>query len=276
MISRYVTVLDRELHYLEWGGGNTDVIVMWRGLARTGRDFDELAVQLCDRWRVICPDTIGRGLSQWSPRPDLEYCMSFYAALGQTLVDTLDISRLRWVGTSMGGALGLRLAATALKGRISHLVLNDIGPQIGPAALERIRGYAGRPPKFDRVTELESYFRTVYKPFGYFTDAQWRRLAETSTRRKDDGRVTPHYDPKIVMQFELHSDDYDQWDFYDRIDARTLVLRGEASDPLLEDVAAEMTRRGPRARLEVIAGCGHAPALNVPAQMELVAEFLDS
>jgi pimeloyl-ACP methyl ester carboxylesterase len=276
MISRYVTVLDRELHYLEWGGGNTDVVVMWHGLARTGRDFDELAVQLCDRWRVICPDTIGRGLSQWSPRPDLEYCMSFYAALGQTLVDTLDISRMRWVGTSMGGALGLRLAATALKGRISHLVLNDIGPQIGPAALERIRGYAGKPPEFDQVTELESYFRTVYKPFGYFTDAQWRRLAETSTRRKDDGRVTPHYDPKIVMQFELHSDDYDQWDFYDRIDARTLVLRGEASDLLLEDVAAEMTRRGPRARLEVIAGCGHAPALNVPAQMELVAEFLDS
>jgi pimeloyl-ACP methyl ester carboxylesterase len=276
MISRYITVLNRELHYVEWGASNTDVVVMWHGLARTGRDFDELAAYLCGQWRVICPDTIGRGLSQWSPHPDLEYSMTFYAALGQALVEALDISQLHWVGTSMGGALGLRLAATALKGRISRLVLNDIGPRLGMAALARIREYAGKPPRFDRIAELEKYFRTVYQPFGYLSDAQWRRLAEASMRRTDDGHVTPHYDPNIVMQLERHSDDYDQWDLYDRIDARTLVLRGETSDLLLPDVAAEMTLRGPRARLEVIAGCGHAPALNVPAQMKLVAEFLSS
>jgi pimeloyl-ACP methyl ester carboxylesterase len=274
MRTRYITVLDRELHYVEWGEESRDAIVMWHGLARTGRDFDELAAHLCGRWHVICPDTIGRGLSQWSPRPEAEYSMEFYAALGAEFVDALGIGRLRWVGTSMGGALGLRLAATTLKSRISHLVLNDVGPKVADAAVARIRGYAGKPPRFDRVTELEDYFRTVYQPFGYLTAAQWRRLTETSTRRTKDGGVTPHYDPRMVLQLELHPRDYDQWELYDRITARTLVLRGESSDLLLPEVAAEMTRRGPRARLEVIAGCGHAPPLNVPEQMDLVAEFL--
>jgi pimeloyl-ACP methyl ester carboxylesterase len=276
MTSHYITLHDRELHYTEWGAGNRDVVVMWHGLARTGRDFDELAAHLCGRYRIICPDTIGRGLSQWSPRPELEYSLGFYATLAGALVDALGISALRWVGTSMGGALGIRLAGEGLNGRISHLVLNDIAPEVAEAARTRIRTYAGNPPRFDRVTELEDYFRTVYKPFGALTDAQWRRLAETSTRRTEDGRITPHYDPNMVMQFDGHPADYDQWGLYDKITARTLLMRGEASDVLLPDVAAEMTGRGPRARLEVIPGCGHAPALNVPEHWRLVEAFLAS
>ncbi len=274
--SQYITVLDRELHYVEWGADNPDVVIMWHGLARTGRDFDDLAARLCGRWRIICLDTIGRGLSQWSPRPEVEYSMDFYAKLAGALIDALGIGQLRWVGTSMGGALGIRLAATTLAGRISHLVLNDIGPKLADAAVPRVRAYAGSPPQFDRVSELEGFFRTVYQPFGALTDAQWRRLTETSTRRTGDGRVTPHYDPRMVTQFEHHPGDYDQWDLYDRIAAKTVLMRGEASDLLLPEVAAEITRRGPRARLEIIAGCGHAPALNVPEQIELVEEFLAS
>jgi pimeloyl-ACP methyl ester carboxylesterase len=186
----------------------------------------------------------------------------------------LQIGKLRWIGTSMGGAIGIKVAAGALRDRITHLVLNDIGPKVADAAVARIRTYAGNPARFAKVSELEAYFRTIYKPFGYLSDAQWRRLAESSTRRTEDGKVTPHYDPNMVMQFELHPEDYDQWGDYDRIMAKTLCLRGEHSDLLLADVAAEMTRRGPRCRLEVIAGCGHAPALNVPAQFKLIAEFL--
>ncbi len=274
MISQYVTVLDRELHYVEWGERGRDVVVMWHGLARTCRDFDDLAGHLADRYRVICPDTIGRGLSQWSPEPEQEYSLNFYAALATALLDALGIGRLRWVGTSMGGAIGMKVAGGALRDRISHLVLNDIGPEVANAAVTRIRSYAGNPPRFAKVSELEAYFRTIYKPFGHLSDAQWRRLAETSTRRTEDGKVTPHYDPNMVMQFELHPEDYDQWDDYDRIAAKTLCVRGESSDLLLPDVAAAMTRRGPRCRLEVIAGCGHAPALNVPAQYRLIAGFL--
>jgi pimeloyl-ACP methyl ester carboxylesterase len=273
MKSQYITVLDRELHYMEWGKG-ADAVVMWHGLARTSRDFDDLAQHLAGRYRVICPDTIGRGLSQWSPAPEKEYCLEFYAALAAALTDALQIGKLRWIGTSMGGAIGIKVAAGALRDRITHLVLNDIGPKVADAAVARIRTYAGNPARFAKVSELETYFRTIYKPFGYLSDAQWRRLAESSTRRTEDGKVTPHYDPNMVMQFELHPEDYDQWGDYDRITAKTLCLRGEASDLLLADVAAEMTRRGPRCRLEVIAGCGHAPALNVPAQFKLIAEFL--
>ena len=153
-------------------------------------------------------------------------------------------------------------------------MLNDNGPKVADAAVERIRSYAGNPPRFATVSELEAYFRTVYKPYGWLSDAQWRRLTETSTRRTEDGKVTPHYDPNMVMQFRLHPEDYDQWNDYDRIAAKTLCLRGESSDLLVPETADEMTRRGPRCRLEVIAGCGHAPALNVPAHYKLIAEFL--
>jgi pimeloyl-ACP methyl ester carboxylesterase len=272
--SQYVTVLDREIHYVEWGDRARDVVVMWHGLARTCRDFDDLAEQLAPRYRVLCPDTIGRGLSQWSPAPEKEYCYPFYAALATAFVDALKVDRLRWIGTSMGGAIGTKVAGGALRDRITHLVLNDIGPKIADAAVNRIRSYAGKPPRFATVTELGAYFRTIYKPYGYLTDAQWRRLTETSTRRTEDGKVTPHYDPNMVMQFSHHPDDFDQWADYDRITAKTLCLRGESSDLLLPEVAEEMTRRGPRCRLEVIPGCGHAPALNVPAHYRIIEDFL--
>jgi pimeloyl-ACP methyl ester carboxylesterase len=273
--SNYLVCAGREIHYTEWGAGNAETVVAWHGLARTGRDMDEVASHLAARYRVICPDTIGRGLSQWSPAPEQEYCLDFYGRISVELVDRLGVGSMHWLGTSMGGALGLRLAAGALKGRIRRLILNDIGPRLGEAAVARIRTYAGNPSQFDRVSELEAYFRTVYKPYGWLSDEQWRRLTETSTRRTADGRVTPHYDPKMVLQFECHPDDYDQWDAYDRIDVPTLCLRGETSDLLLPDTADEMRRRGPRAVVVTLPGCGHAPALNVPEQLQLVERFLN-
>ena len=192
------------------------------------------------------------------------------------LLDQLGIERLHWIGTSMGGAIGLRLAAGALKRRLRSLVLNDIGPKIADAAVERIRSYAGKPPQFDRLSELEQYFRTIYKPYGWLSDEQWRRLTETSARRLPDGHITTHYDPDMVLQFVQHPRDYDQWDAYDAVSAPTLCLRGESSDLLLPEVAAEMQRRGPRAQVVTIVGCGHAPALNVPDQLSLVERFLSA
>ena len=275
MKSKYLTCEDREIHFTDWGEEHRDVVVAWHGLARTGRDMDELAAHLARRYRVICPDTIGRGLSQWSPHPEREYCLAFYGRIAVALLESLRIERCHWVGTSMGGALGLHLAAGALKGRILRLVLNDIGPKLADAAVERIRSYAGKPPRFATVTELEQYFRTIYKPSGWLSDAQWRHLAETSARRLPDGGITPHYDPNMVMQFVHHPQDYDQWEAYDRIDIPTLCLRGETSDLLLAETAEEMRRRGPRAEVVTIPGCGHAPALNVPDQLDRVARFLD-
>jgi len=273
--SGYAVCAGREIHYTEWGSGNAQTVIAWHGLARTGRDMYDIAAHLSGRCRVICPDTTGRGLSQWSPAPEREYCLDFYAKTAVGLLDGLRIEKCDWLGTSMGGALGIRLAAGALRGRIRRLVLNDIGPQLGAAAVERIRAYAGKPPVFERMSELEGYFRSIYRPFGLLTDAQWRRLAETSARRTADGRLTPHYDPKMVMQFEHHPSDYDLWEAYDAIDLPTLCLRGESSDLLLPEVADEMRRRGPRTEVVTIPGCGHAPALNVPEQLALVERFLN-
>jgi pimeloyl-ACP methyl ester carboxylesterase len=174
----------------------------------------------------------------------------------------------------MGGGIAIRAASGPLKGRIRRLVLNDMGPKISDVAVQRIRSYAGTPPAFDRASELESYFRQIYKPYGFLTDAQWRRLTETSIRRLPDGRITPHYDPKIIVQFSNNPDDYAQWTSWDGLDCAVLCLRGEHSDLLLASDAEEMTRRGPRCRLVTIKGCGHAPALNVPDQINLVADFL--
>ena len=273
-LSRYLVCEGREIHYTEWGAQHAEVVVAWHGLARTGRDMDDIAAQLAQRYRVICPDTIGRGLSQWSPEPEREYCLAFYVRLATALLDQLGIAHCHWLGTSMGGAIGMVAAATTLRGRVRRLVLNDSGPQTAAAAIERIRSYAGHPAAFATVTELEQYFRTVYQPYGAMSDAQWRRLTETSTRRLPDGRVTPHYDPSMVMQFTHHADDYQRWNEWDSLTLPVLCLRGERSDLLLPDTAEQMRRRGPQAVVVEIEGCGHAPALNTPEQFALIEGFL--
>jgi pimeloyl-ACP methyl ester carboxylesterase len=281
--SHYASCAGREIHYTEWGPQHGRAVIAWHGLARTGRDMDELARHLADRYRVICPDTLGRGLSQWSPNPGQEYTLAFYARLAAELMEQLRIEQAHWVGTSMGGAIGMvcaaGLAQPKLKGRIKSLVLNDSAPRLAEAAVARIRQYAGSPPAFDTMGELEAFFRQVYKPFGWLSEAQWRRLAETSMRRLPDGRITPHYDPAIVRQFTDHPKDYDLWAHYDAIEAPVLCLRGADSDLVLPEAVAEMKQRGPGARglLRVVEvpGCGHAPALNVAAQLDLVTSFIE-
>jgi pimeloyl-ACP methyl ester carboxylesterase len=182
----------------------------------------------------------------------------------------------------MGGALGLVCAAglvqPGFKGRIRSLVLNDIAPEISVAAVDRIKAYAGQPPAFETVPELEAFFRAAYAPFGALTDAQWRHLSESSTRRLPDGRVTPHYDPRITQQFFREVPEYPMWNEYDTLDIPVMVMRGANSDLISPDTIQTMRTRGPGAkgllRAEEIAGCGHAPALNVPEQWLLVRDFL--
>ncbi|TFZ08697.1 alpha/beta fold hydrolase [Ramlibacter humi] len=280
--SNYATCAGREIHFMEWGAGQRETVIAWHGLARTGRDMDELAEHLSGRYRVICPDTLGRGYSQWSPEPGTEYTLAFYAKLAADLFDRLGIESAHWVGTSMGGAIGTvcagGLSQPAMKARIRSLVLNDNAPRLSQPAVERIKNYAGNPPAFGTMAELEAFFRQVYKPYGWLSDAQWRRLTESSTRRLPDGRVTPHYDPAMVRQFIDHPNDYELWAHWDAIEIPVLLLRGAESDLVLPDAVEEMRRRGPGAkgklRVVEVAGCGHAPALNVPDQLQLVAGFI--
>ncbi len=281
--SHYVTCFGREIHYTEWGAQHAKTVVAWHGLARTGRDMDELGEYLSARgYRVICPDVIGRGLSQWSPVPEQEYCLSFYAKLAAELFDQLKIDQAHWLGTSMGGSIGTVCASgllqSGMKQRILSLTLNDNAPELAQAAIERIKAYAGSPPAFQTVTELEAFFRQVYHPFGALTDAQWRRLTETSARRLPDGRVTPHYDPAMVQQFIHYPDDYSIWDHYDALQIPVLCLHGIESDLVLRETTDAMLCRGPGllglTQVVDIAGCGHAPALNVSEQLMIVATFM--
>lgn len=281
--SAYVSCAGCEIHYTEWGLAQAPTVVAWHGLARTGRDMDELAIHLSARgYRVICPDMLGRGLSQWSARPAQEYCLAFYARLACELFDRLGIEKAHWLGTSMGGAIGTVCASGLLeptmKRRIVSLTLNDNAPELAGAAIDRIRAYAGSPPAFTTVLELEAFFRQVYRPYGWLSDAQWRRLTETSIRRLADGRVTPHYDPAMVQQFVNYPDDYLIWDHYDAINVPVLCLRGADSDLVSRETIEMMMQRGPGAQgllqwVEV-AGCGHAPALNVADQLERISAFL--
>jgi pimeloyl-ACP methyl ester carboxylesterase len=276
MTSRYLVCAGRELHFTEWGAENTEVVLCWHGLARTGRDFDALAGHLSARYHVICPDLLGRGCSQWAQEPDREYCFAFYGEIALDLCRRLGVDEMRWIGTSMGGLLGIKLAGGALRDRVTHLALNDVGPDVPEEAVQRIAAYGGNPPTFETLTALEEWLRTVYAPFGPQTEATWRRLAETSWRRTDAGKITVHYDPRLIGHLTTHPEDWNHWAAYDRIQCKTLLLRGATSDVVSRETAEAMTQRGPRCRLVEIAYCGHAPMLNVPKEQQIIDEFLGS
>lgn len=285
MRSRYIVVNGMQIHYTEWGSPGSKVLVCYHGLTRNGRDFDALARVLAGTYHIICPDTIGRGLSQWSDNPDRDYRMGRYAEDVVALLDSLGIQKIRWVGTSMGGALGILLAGTALRDRITHLVLNDIGA--GPVSEadtatgvqregpERIMSYVTNPPEFDTLTGLMEYYRSVYSTFGIEREEEWIAFTETSVRRKDNGKFTPAYDPRIVNQLE-YPQDMNLWQAWDAIRAKVLLIRGERSDILSIDTARAMQQRGPGGKLVTIPNVGHAPHLNTEHQISIVSEFLAS
>lgn len=273
--SVFVPVAGHEIHVSQWGDPDAPALVMWHGLARTGRDFDWAASFFADRYRVICPDTIGRGLSSWSPDPDRDYTIPVYCDIALGLLDALAVDRCRWVGTSMGGLIGMTLAASdAGRGRIDRLVLNDIGPALNAEAVNRIKDYVSIVPEFDSVSQFEGFLRQVYAPFGALDDGQWRHLAETGLRRRDNGKISSHYDPAVMRVFCEQFDGSEAWEIWDCLTCPTLVIRGAQSDLLLAATAEEMTRRGPKAQLVTIEDCGHAPALNNPMQWNVLDAFV--
>jgi pimeloyl-ACP methyl ester carboxylesterase len=259
--------------YVEWGDPrNRDVLLCVHGLTRTGRDFDELARALCGQWRVVCPDVAGRGDSDRLADPQL-YGVPQYVSDMVTLIARLDVEALSWIGTSMGGLIGMALAAQSAA-PIARMVLNDVGPVITRASLQRIASYVGKAPAFRSLEEAEKYIRTISAPFGQHSDAQWRFLTETWLRESEEGTWRAHYDPRIADPRMVPEKDLELWPMYDAVRCPTLVVRGEQSDLLTHGTALEMTRRGPKARLAEIRGVGHAPTLMHPDQIALVRDFL--
>jgi pimeloyl-ACP methyl ester carboxylesterase len=261
--------------YLEWGSrDNPRVIVCVHGLTRCARDFDFLARGLAARYRVVCPDVAGRGDSDWLTNPH-EYQVPTYVGDMVTLLARLDVETVHWVGTSLGGLVGMALAA--LPGSpITRLVLNDVGAVVTRASVARIGSYVGKWPPLPTMDAAEAYVRTVSAPFGPHTDAEWRFLTEHVVRENADGSFRMHYDPAISVPFNAQQPAKDEahWDVYERIRCPTMVLRGEHSDLLTRDTATEMARRGPRAKVVEIAGVGHAPTLIHADQIAIVRDFL--
>lgn len=261
--------------YREWGDPrNRDVLVCVHGLTRSSRDFDELARALCVQFRVVCPDVAGRGDSDRLADPKL-YTWTQYVADMVTLIARLDVEAVNWLGTSMGGLIGMALAA--LPGNpVNKLVLNDASPVIGRAALERIASYVGQDRRFETLEEAERYVRAIAAPFGPHSDAQWRFLAETWVRRQEDGSWRPHYDTRIAEAYRatMPEKDLELWPLYEAVRCPTLLVRGEHSDVVSHQAATEMTRRGPKAKVAEIRGVGHAPTLLHPDQIAVVRDFL--
>lgn len=275
----FVTVDGLELHYSAWGDPVDPPVVCVHGLSRVGRDFDPLARRLADEYRVFCPDMPGRGLSQWADDPE-RYAGTALAETCEDFCDALALDELRWVGTSMGGTLGMALAGGPMADRITHLVLNDVGPAPGEdesarEGIDRIVDYLTDPPAYDRLTGLESFYRDTYDTFSEMTDGEWRRLTVTSSRRTEDGQFTPAYDPRVVEPLLTEEPERDPWDTWEAIDAPTLVLRGQHSDILAADTFEEMQLLRPEVETREY-DCGHAPSLNVPEQVEPIRSLLSS
>jgi pimeloyl-ACP methyl ester carboxylesterase len=282
----FVQCLDaRGLHrmaYWEWGDPDNDrVLVCAHGLSRQGRDFDVLARALSDEWRVVCPDVVGRGRSDWLADP-MGYQVPAYVADMVTLLARLKARELDWLGTSMGGLIGLGLAS--LPGSpVRRLILNDVGPTIQAEALARIGTYLGQIPRFPDEQAAADYLLTISRGFGPHTPEQWLALTRPMLKpvpESEGGGVTLHYDPAIAVPFRAITPEIaaagqaELWQRYDALRVPTLLIRGAESDLLSRETALEMTRRGPRATLHEVVGVGHAPTLVAPEQVAVVREFL--
>ena len=276
--------------YWEWNStGNPQhphVVLCVHGLTRQGRDFDTLARELSQHARVICPDVAGRGHSDWLAEPQA-YQVPYYAADMLALLAALHadapMETLDWVGTSMGGLIGMGIAGQSglpLPVPVRRLVLNDVGPTLEWSALSRIGQYVGQPLRFETEQQAADVLWMVSSSFGPHTPAQWLQLSRPMLRALPGGGLTLHYDPAIAEAFKSLTQEgalvaeQQLWQLYDQITAGTLVLRGAESDLLSVATAQQMAQRGPRAQVVEIAGVGHAPTLIAPDQVALVRDFL--
>ncbi|HVN35009.1 MAG TPA: alpha/beta hydrolase [Casimicrobiaceae bacterium] len=264
-----------EVVYFEWGDAAASRVVLCvHGVGRNARDFDVLGEALAPTHRVLAVDMPGRGESDWLANPN-DYVFPTYLTALTALVARSGAETVDWVGTSMGGLLGIVMAAQP-KSPVRKLVVNDVGPTIEPAAIERIRSYFGTDPTFATYAEIEQYVRAISAPFGALSDPQWEHMTRTNVRQRADGRWGIAYDPGIAVPFRSSAAPPDLWPAWDAIRQPTLLLRGAKSDLLSAATAAEMVRRGPKPALIEFGDVGHAPMLLSAEQIDPVARFLRS
>lgn len=285
--------LSHRMAYWEWAAPEvadpSHLIIALHGLSRNGRDFDVLARRFSDRARVVCPDLVGRGQSDWLADP-AGYQVPAYVADALMLVQQLlqeaeargqPIRRLDWIGTSLGGLVGMGIVTLPqLPLPVARLVLNDVGPVVEWAALQRIGQYIGRTPQFADVQAGAAYLREIAASFGPHSDAQWLALSRPMLRAHPQGGLTLHHDPDFAIPYAQMTEraagqaQHTLWALYDRITAQTLLLRGRDSDLLSAETARLMAQRGPKAQVVEFAGVGHAPTLVHDDQIHVVEAFL--
>jgi pimeloyl-ACP methyl ester carboxylesterase len=272
--------------YWQWGDADSDhVIICAHGLSRQGRDFDVLAQALCDaapgKLRVVCPDVVGRGKSDWLTDP-MGYQIPQYAADMLALIAQLQPKTLDWVGTSMGGLIGMVICGQPdlpLPVPVRKLILNDVGPAIEWLAIQRIGLYLGKAVQFDSVQQAADAMWAVSTSFGPHTKEQWLALSQAMVKSNGDGFVL-HYDTAIAIPFASATEESTKqgeamlWGLYDKIKAQTLITRGVQSDLLSVATAQAMTQRGPKAALIEFAGVGHAPMFVAADQVKAAVDFL--
>lgn len=265
--------------YKDWGEqDNPDVLLCVHGVTRVSDDFDVLARELSGQYRVICPDIVGRGRSGWLRNPQ-HYQIQQYVSDVVTLIARIKAQNLSFLGTSMGGMIGMGLASLQ-DNPVQKLVLNDIGPNLNFPALTRIGQYINQPIRYASFEEAENYIRTISQTFGEHSQEEWHKFCRDVLRQDKDGMWIKHYDLNIAMTMQAITPDLAQsaqtmmWAAYDAITCPTLLLRGKESDLLLAETATQMVNRGPKARLIEFEKIGHAPTLVHADQIAAVREFL--
>lgn len=268
-----------KMAYKEWGDPrNPKVLVCVHGITRVSDDFDNMARATCEEYRVVCPDVVGRGRSDWLGDPR-HYQVPQYIADMVTLLARVDAQDVYWFGTSMGGLIGMGLASLK-NSPICKLVLNDVGPALNPDALRRIGEYIGQDVRFATFDEGERYIRDISKPFGPHTDEEWRKLASDVLRQDKDGKWIRHYDPSLSVALKAATPESTRsaeamlWMAYDAISCPTLLVRGAESDLVTPELAQAMSARGPKARVVELHDVGHAPTFVRTDQIEIVRDFL--
>ncbi|MFB9867175.1 alpha/beta fold hydrolase [Vreelandella sulfidaeris] len=271
----FIRVRELEIAVRIWNPTAPRTLIAWHGLARHGGDFSALARELGSEWRILAPDTPGRGLSSWSLYPAHDYLYSHYLTIAIALLDHFTLERVDWLGTSMGGLLGMLIAADPQHSRrISRLVLNDVGPELNKQGLIELASYFGVTHHFATFSELQQELTTHYKSFGITSDAAWRALALNSARRLPDGRWTYHFDPRIGEQF-IHDTPRDTWADWASIRCPVMVIRGEDSTLLDAATLPRMADAQPTLFTLTVPHCGHAPMLDKPEQVVPIQQFLN-
>ena len=277
MRHQYLMVNDREIHVREWNPKGKETVFCSHGLAQNSIDFFELGHSMALKgYHVIAPDTLGRGLSEWATDPKKEYSYSQYVNTSVKLLDFYSCERAHWIGTSMGGLVGLLMASDPLYStRLGSLTLNDIGPEVPDSAINRIFNYVKSPIEFNRYSEINQYLKILLQSFGPHTAQQWERTLMASVRRLDSGKFTTHYDPNILAGYSPDGIKINLWHHFSRIQIPLLLMNGLHSDVLTKDIVKRMRLLQPNMSVNYYLSCGHSPNLSYKSHRDDVECFIE-